>query len=94
MARAVTKQLPNQIRLYRRKRNLQLREVALSAGMRDVSNLAHWEKGRKLPSLKNALKLSAIIQCPVEVLFFDLFDSLRHEIREREKSLLTKSQLS
>ncbi len=93
MARAVTKQLPNQVRLYRRKRNLQLREVALSAGMPDVSNLAHWEKGRKLPSLKNALKLSAIIQCPVEVLFFDLFDSLRREIREREKSLLTKSQL-
>lgn len=85
MIRAVSKQLPNQIREYRRKRNLRLRDVAMSAGLRGVSHVAHWEKGRKLPSLQNALKLSAIIQCPVEVLFFDLFDSLRQEIREREK---------
>lgn len=92
MTRAATKPLPNQVRFYRRKRNLRLCEVAMAAGLGSVSHVAHWEKGRKLPSLKNALKLSAIIQCPVEVLFFDLFDSLRDEIRERGENLSAKTK--
>jgi transcriptional regulator with XRE-family HTH domain len=64
----------------------------MAVGLESVSHVAHWERGRKLPSLKNALKLSAIIQCPVEVLFFDLFDSLRDEVRERADNLSTKTK--
>lgn len=80
----------NQIRRYRRRRNLKLRQVATLVGLRSVSHVSHWEKGRKLPTLQNALKLSAIIKCPVEVLFFDLFDSIRREILTKQRSQLSK----
>lgn len=63
----------NQIRRYRRKRNLRLRDVARLTGQPNPTNISLWENGYQLPSLKNALKLSAAIKCPLEVLFFDLF---------------------
>lgn len=77
---------PNQIRLYRRRRNLRLREVATLAGLRSPAHLSHWEQGRKAPNIKNALKLSAIIRCPVEILFHDLFNAIRHEVCRNQQS--------
>ncbi len=83
--------IPNQIRRYRRRKNLKLYQIAPLVGLHSVSHLSHWEKGRKLPNLKNALKLSAIINCPIEVLFFDLFDSIRHDIQAKQESRTPKS---
>ena len=74
--------LPNQIRRYRHKRNLRLRDVADLTGQSCVAHISHWEKGRKLPSLENSLKLAIAIQCPVEILFIDLFNQLKKEIYE------------
>ena len=75
----------NQLRRYRLKRGLRLRDMARLTGQSSPAHLSHWEKGRKLPSLSNALRLSAAIKCPVEVLFFDLFDQLRNETYENKK---------
>ncbi len=80
MTAKTKKRIPNQIRCYRRRRNLKLRQVAKLAGLRTPSHLSHWEKGRKVPTLENALRLSAIIQCPVEILFIDMFNSIRHDV--------------
>lgn len=80
----------NQIRRYRRLRGLKLRQLAAMTGMKTASHFAHWEKGRKLPSLKNALKLSAAIQCPVEVLFSSLFNQIRADIFHRREALKIK----
>jgi transcriptional regulator with XRE-family HTH domain len=74
---------PNQIRWYRKKRKLRIRDVLKLMGLSSPSQIAHWEKGRKAPTLENALKLSASIGCPVEVLFFDRFQILRKEISDR-----------
>lgn len=79
--------IPNQIRCYRRRRNLKLRQVAMLAGLTTPSHLSHWEKGRKVPNLKNALRLSAIIQCPVEILFYDLFNAIRHDVFVKRRSI-------
>lgn len=79
--------VPNQIRFYRRRNNLKLCEVAKLAGLGSVAHLAQWEKGRKLPRLENALKLSAIIRCPVEVLFFDLYDAIRKDVAQKRRLL-------
>lgn len=76
--------LPNQIRRYRHKRQLRLRDVAILTGQSSVAHLSHWEKGRKLPSLSNALRLSAAIQCPVEILFYDLFHQIKKETYENK----------
>ncbi len=79
--------IPNQLRYYRRRNNLRIGHVARLAGLRNVSHLAAWEQGRKLPRLENALKLSAIIRCPVEVLFFDLYDVIRRDIAAKRQAL-------
>jgi transcriptional regulator with XRE-family HTH domain len=76
------KSLPNQIRRYRHKRNLRLRDVAELTGQTSVAHISHWEKGRKLPSLENSLKLALAIQCPVEILFIEKFNQLKKEIYE------------
>lgn len=75
----------NQLRRYRLKRGLRLRDMARLTGQSSPAHLSHWEKGRELPSFTNALRLSAAIKCPVEILFFDLFDQLRKDIYENKK---------
>ncbi len=90
MPQKTKNRIPNQIRCYRRRRNLKLRQVAKLAGLRTPSHLSHWEKGRKVPNLENALRLSAIIQCPVEILFYDLFNTIRHDVFTKKQTLVTK----
>jgi transcriptional regulator with XRE-family HTH domain len=48
------------------------------------SPIWYWEKGLKYPSVENALKLSALLQCPVEILFLEKFNEIRHELFERK----------
>jgi transcriptional regulator with XRE-family HTH domain len=36
---------------------------------KNASHISEWEKGRKLPTLKNAIRLSHILNTPVESLF-------------------------
>jgi len=77
--------VPNLIRLYRRKRHFKLKDIALLMNQKSSAHISHWEKGRKLPSLLNCLRLSAILKCPVEILFFELFNSVRKEVLELKK---------
>ena len=81
------KSLPNQIRRYRLERGLRLRDVAGLTGQSCVAHISHWEKGRKLPSLENSLRLALAIQCPIEILFIDLFNQIKKspEVSEWEK---------
>lgn len=83
----------NQVRGYRRRRGLVLGDLAKLIGQSSPAHLSHWEKGRKLPSLTNALRLSAAIGCPVEILFFDLFVSIREEVFKRKQSIIQKSHV-
>ena len=77
---------PNQLRRYRRSRHLRIVDVAKLIGLKSPAHIAHWEKGRKLPSLKNALKLSAAISCPIEVMFRDFLEELRQGVRANEEA--------
>lgn len=73
----------NELRTYRNRRKLRLRDVALLVGQREAAHVTHWEKGTRVPSLDNALRLSAALKCPVEILFFDRFNQLRHSVYEQ-----------
>jgi transcriptional regulator with XRE-family HTH domain len=75
----------NEIRRQRKKLHFRLKDVAILLGHRDVSQLSHWEKGRKTPGIVNLYKLAAILRCPPEVLHFKLFREISHEIFERKK---------
>ena len=70
----------NQIRRYRTKRCLRQRDIAKLLGLKHATDLYRWETGQKHPSLMNALKLSAALNCPVELLFLDHFKQIRKEM--------------
>lgn len=91
MALRKKRTIPNDIRKYRRRENLRIVEVAELADVADASLVSHWENGRKIPTLQNALRLSAIIHCPLEVLYFELYDRFRNEAKNR-KSQGTSNQ--
>lgn len=85
MSQVSHNQIANQLRSYREKRGLRQRDLARLLGQSSSAHLSHWEQGRELPSFTNALRLSAAIKCPIEVLFYDLFDQLRKDIYENKK---------
>ena len=76
---------PNQIRRYRKKVHFKLKDVALLMGEKSPACVSHYEKGNKLPSLTNAIKLAKIVKCPVELLFGDLSKQISYEVFERKK---------
>jgi DNA-binding XRE family transcriptional regulator len=49
-------------------------------GLKQACDVYRWETGHKLPSLLNALKLSAALKCPVELLFGDHFAHIREKM--------------
>lgn len=80
------------LRMYRKKRELRSNEVAyLGKGWKN-NGITRWERGYHLPTLETALQLSAAIKCPVEVLFFDLFEPIRYEVEERRKTLVSRAE--
>jgi transcriptional regulator with XRE-family HTH domain len=74
----------NDIRLYRHKRHFRIKDVAKLIGITSSAHVAHWEKGRKRPSLVNCLKLAAVLKTTPDVLFSDLFKQIRTEIYQRK----------
>ena len=83
----------NRIEVYRRRMRLGAKRVALLLGHKDSSVLAHYERGKRLPSLINALRLSIILRIPVEFLYPVLYERFREHIRAKEEQLARPSQL-
>ncbi len=82
----------NQIEVYRRRMRFGPKRVAILLGHQDSSVLAHYERGKRLPSLVNALRLSIILRIPVEFLYPALFERLRERIRAEEERLSRPKQ--
>jgi transcriptional regulator with XRE-family HTH domain len=53
---------------------------------------SRWERGARLPSLANALRLGIILRIPVEFLFYSLHDDLRNQIRAEEERFAEPTQ--
>ena len=70
----------NQIRRYRKKRYLRQRDVSELLGLKQSCDIFRWERGQSLPSLINALKLSAALKCPVELLFLEHYKQIQQEM--------------
>jgi transcriptional regulator with XRE-family HTH domain len=75
----------NRIREYRKRRQLKLADIARLTGVPRPTHIWEWERGSHAPSLHNALKLSAAIDCPVEVLFSQEFEVIRKNVQEIRK---------
>jgi len=74
----------NQIRRYRKKRYLRQRDVSKRMELKHRIDLYRWEKGEIIPSLINALKLSAALDCPVEILFIDHYKQIRQDMYSKK----------
>lgn len=94
MSRSEWTNNPNHIRRYRKQRNLRMRDVARLVGIRDGPHISQWESGSRTPTLESALKLSAALGCPVEVLFSDHFREIREEVDQRRERFNIKREYS
>lgn len=76
---------PNNLDIYRRRMKFSQKHVARLLGYSGSTVWSKYERGERLPSLPNALKLGIILRVPVEFLFNVLHDDLRHTIRSAEE---------
>lgn len=82
----------NTLDIYRRRMGFSARHVAHLFGDASISRVSRYERGERLPDLKNAFRLSIILRVPVEFLFPSLYDSLREHIRTEEERLAAPTQ--
>jgi transcriptional regulator with XRE-family HTH domain len=81
----------NQLRKYRRARGLNQRQAARVLGLADPSSLSFWERGSRLPSVKNMFRLAALYRTLVDALYSDALRMIREDVRRREvKTLRSK----
>jgi DNA-binding XRE family transcriptional regulator len=85
------KQTPNQLDIFRRKMKLSQKHVAHLLGHRQTVAWSNYERGARLPSLPNALRLAIILRTPLEFLFYALFNDLHKQIRAEEERLTTEA---
>jgi transcriptional regulator with XRE-family HTH domain len=71
-----------------------MRQVSHLLGHKGTSALSDYERGERLPSLENALRLGIILRVPVEFLFYALHDTFRNQIRAEEERLSVPVQQS
>lgn len=82
----------NNLDIYRRRMKFSQEQMAHLLGYKDNSAWSKYERGDRLPSLVNALKLGIILRVPVEFLFHALNDDLRNQIRAEEERLAQPAQ--
>ena len=76
------KRLQNKLWIARKHAGYLQKWVASILGQRSLSVISEYEKGRKLPSLRTALKLSFIYKTPLPELFPILYAELTREVEE------------
>jgi transcriptional regulator with XRE-family HTH domain len=82
----------NTLDIYRRRMRFSTGHVARLLGDKDVSQLSKYERGQRLPDLRNAFRLGIILRVPIEFLFPSLYDSLREQIRAEEERAAKPTQ--
>ena len=50
----------NNLKKYRKEKNLTQKQVAEQLGMQCEDRISHWEKGQSVPSIQNLFKLCRI----------------------------------
>ena len=80
----------NRIWKYRHIQNLSQQEIGQLLAYKTTAPISNWEKGRKIPNLVNAIRLSEILHTTVESLFPGLCAHLKHELEAKEKKMTVK----
>lgn len=80
-------QLPNYLRLNRRRLNLSQRDLAFLLGKRRGGDVSRYEKSGHLPNLETALAYEAIFNTSVSELFAGIYQKVELETVKRRKLL-------
>ena len=83
--------IQNHLYKYRKQMGMTQKEVACLLGHKDQTQVCNWEKGIKVPSAQNAIRLSILYRKPVAFLFHPFYMSEREMLRAREEKLQVKS---
>jgi len=87
-------QYPNLIRRLRKNRKLSQRKIIRLLGYSDKSMFSRYERGHALPPLSLALKLSVLLQTPIEGLYPEHYRGLKQEVELRKAQHLKLSNSS
>jgi transcriptional regulator with XRE-family HTH domain len=68
----IYRSIPNNLRYYRKIREMTQLQVAQLLGFKDKTWISHWENGDALPNLINLIRLSKLYRVSIEDLFPDL----------------------
>jgi DNA-binding XRE family transcriptional regulator len=82
----------NRLDEFRRRMKLTTGYVAHLLGHKDGATFNEYERGDRLPSLINALRLGIILRVPIEFLFPELHGDLLKQIRDEEERLAQPTQ--
>jgi transcriptional regulator with XRE-family HTH domain len=82
----------NRLDIYRRRMKFSRRHVARLLGHTNSSVWSRYERGERVPSLANALRLGIILRVPIEFLFYSLHDEFRNQIRTEEERIAEPTQ--
>ena len=84
------KNVPNRLWKYRKEWGLTQKDVAFCLELKSSSQVSKWERGERIPSTRNLLRLSALYHRLANDLLRDLFDLERERVMAREKLLMSK----
>ena len=79
--------LHNYLRTYRKRASLSQDEVASMLGVSGGPKVSRYEGGSREPSLKTALRYSALFGAPIEELFAGLCEKVEDETARRARVL-------
>lgn len=86
----MTNHLPNYLRAHRKGTNLSQRDVSRLLGGGHGSKVSGYERFRRTPTLRTALKLQVIFDRPVSELFEGMLKESELEVAARAKQLAEK----
>ena len=84
-------QFANHLWKYRQRIGYSQSDVAEILNFSNQTQLCQWEKGIRIPTLENVIKLSILYRAPIIFLFFPWYIALRNELRITEEKWREKT---
>lgn len=76
----------NTLRAHRNNFNLRQTDMAAIMGFEVIDRICHWERGRAIPNLINAIRLSILFQADLKDLYPELYARIQSEIQTNVKA--------
>lgn len=83
----------NRLWLGRRRRGLEQKQMAYLMGHKTLGQFSRYETGSRLPKLPSALKLEIILGLPLRLIYPELYEELRREVKDCANSPVLNNAL-